>query len=117
MCSDKCSPFVIDITVGQALSLDWQVNRWCRVTSNAKDIKCVRTGITSLINRLLWLAKPVTAALLYGRDHEYDALLHYKQQNPNQSVQETGLWLNPKYPTVGCNPEEIFIDKLHDTKG
>lgn len=59
MCSDKCSQFVVDNTVGQALSLDWQVNRWCRVTaSNAKDIICVRTGITSLVNRLLWLDTP-----------------------------------------------------------
>lgn len=33
MCSDKCSPFVVDNTVGQALSLDWQVNRWCKVTA------------------------------------------------------------------------------------
>lgn len=26
MCSAKCFPFVVDNTVGQAFSLDWQVN-------------------------------------------------------------------------------------------
>lgn len=118
MCSDKCYPFVVDNTVGQASSLDWQVNRWCRVTaSTPKDIKCARTGMTSIVNRLLWSDTPVTAALLYGREHESNALSHYKQQHPNYSVQETGLWLNPKHPTLGCSPDGIFIDKLNETKG
>lgn len=32
-------------------------------------------------------------------------------------MQETGLWLNPKHPTLGCSPDGIFIDKLKETKG
>lgn len=59
----------------------------------------------------------VTAALLYGHGHESNALSHYKQQHPNYSVQEPGLWLNPKHPTLGCSPDGVFIDRLNVTKG
>lgn len=86
-------------------------------STNTKDIKCVRTGMTSLENRMLSSDTPVTAALLYGREHEFNALSHYKQQHPNYNVQETGLWLNPKHATLGCSPDGLFIDKLIETKG
>lgn len=61
-----------------------------------------RTSITSLDNKLLWSDFRVTAALLVGREHESDALAHYKKQHSDYSVQETGLWLNTKNPTPGC---------------
>lgn len=77
MCSYKCSPYVVDNTVGHALSLDWQVNRWCMGTaSNAKDIKCVRRGMTGLVNRLQWL-DTLTAALLYGCGRDMNLMLFH----------------------------------------
>ena len=74
VCFNKSSPFVVEETLGHATSHAWQINRWCRVTaSNAKDIKCVKAGIAGLVNRLLWLDPPTTAAIQYGRDHESNA--------------------------------------------
>ena len=118
VCFNKSSPFVVEETLGQATSPAWQINRWCRVTaSNAKDIKCVKTGIAGLVNRLLWLDPPTTAAIQYGRDHESSAFSEYKQQHQNYIVQKTGLWLNPKHPTLGCSPDGTFTDTLLNVSG
>lgn len=55
-----------------------------------------RTGITSLVNKLLWSDFHVTSALLVGRENVSDVLAHYKQQHSDYSVlkQACGLTQN-----------------------
>ena len=87
VCFNKSSPFVVEETLGQATSPEWQINRWWRVTaSNAKDIKSFKTGIAGLVNRLLWLDPPTTAAIQYRRDHESSAFSEYKQHSAENRV-------------------------------
>ena len=118
VCQASNKPYLVENTMGQGTSSQWQANRWCRITASmAKDVKCVKTGFTGLVKRLLWSEIPITAAIQYGRDHESDALKCYKDKYMSYLVEETGLWLNPKYPTLACSPDGTFEDQQTGISG
>ena len=55
-----------------------------------------------------------TAVTLYGKNNEVAAFNTYKDENPSYNVQKTGLWVNPKYPQLGCSHDGIT---QHTTTG
>ena len=48
-------------------------------------------------------------ALRYGKSNEPKAFNQYSATiNKNESLEITGLWVNQKYPELGCSPDGIL---------
>ncbi|KAK3088828.1 hypothetical protein FSP39_024255 [Pinctada imbricata] len=58
---------------------------------------------------------PLTPAIIYGQENEKKALESYIEKNPQYTIDSTGLWINPKYPGLGCSPDGIFNDTQSTT--
>ncbi|KAH3753356.1 hypothetical protein DPMN_187991 [Dreissena polymorpha] len=106
-------PYQIENTQTQSESDEWQRSRFLHITvSAAKDISNVKTtrGKYSLLRRLLWGRElPDLKTLRYGRTNESKAFQQYSETvNENQTVETTGLWINPKFPELGCSPDGIL---------
>ncbi|KAK3108711.1 hypothetical protein FSP39_013948 [Pinctada imbricata] len=116
VCTDKQGPFQLDKTVGQSDSKEWMLQRKCRVTASvAKDVACIKTGHTGVLKRILYTDSPLTPAIIYGQKNEKKALESYIEKNPQYTIDSTGLWINPKYPGLGCSPDGIFNDTQSTT--
>ncbi|KAL5020002.1 hypothetical protein ScPMuIL_002894 [Solemya velum] len=64
----------------------------------------------------VWGLNPVpeTLAIVYGRNHESDAFDAYsKQLDPPFAAVNTGFWVNPDYPELGCSPDGLIY---HNSK-
>ena len=51
------------------------------------------------INLKLWMK--------YGLDSEADAINKYQDQT-NQVVCQSGLWVNPRFPHLACSPDVLI---------
>lgn len=103
-------------TVSQVNCESWFRQRIGRVT--ASNLK--RVSRTSLNKPSLSLLKTICYPLKYefqskattwGKDHEKDALLAYKQEqiscHENLEVNAVGLCLDPEYPYLGASPDSL----------
>lgn len=109
---NRNAPFCLENTEEQAETAVWHANRWCRVTASiAKNIACVKTGFSGLLDSLLWSTqKKFIPALEYGKQNEGKAFETYAATNPAFEVSHTGLWLNRKYPQLACSPDGVVHD-------
>ena len=115
MCEARDQPFEVPGTNLQSASAKWRSDRWCRITASiCKDVACVTPkGVQGLLNRLLWDNEEIcSVAMEYGKTNEANALKDYCDIFPNrQVVTETGLWINPSMPQLGCSPDGLVIDE------
>ena len=108
-------PYEVEGTRAQSNSSEWHKAKWCGPTaSNAKDIVSTKSkqGQYKLLKRLLWgRTLPEMDSLKYGKDYEGTAFLQYcsskRISNRNLDVLNSGFWVNPKYPELGCSPDGV----------
>ncbi len=109
--SNVDGPHCVSGTEDQAGSDTWFNERRSRITASdckrVQSLKNRRSAYTFLQNKIY--DKVVsTKSMTYGQEHEADALDLYRQLNPNLTVCRTGLWLNSKYPGLGCSPDGLI---------
>ena len=110
-------PFLVPGSENQAKSLEWiRVRRLIFTASEAKKnlgLSSARAKMTFLQNHP-WGIKEFAGneATRYGTENEGTALRAYEQQFQSVEgsfsyVESTGLWINEKYPMLGCSPDGI----------
>ena len=108
-------------TEGQSQSQKWFQERWLRLTAS-KCLSAFRIGrlITSeapsaavrafkFIRTNIWKIDIVpiqTYWMKYGLECEPKAIDKYEEQTKT-TVCDSGLWVNPKYPFLGCSPDGL----------
>ncbi|XP_061190608.1 uncharacterized protein LOC133198543 [Saccostrea echinata] len=106
---------VEELTRNQSLSTKWYKYREGRLTaSNFYDI-ChtnVQRPSVSLIKRIMQYFPNIdTPAIKWGKSNEETALKEYTelmlQHNEAFSTRQSGLVLNPDYPTLGASPDAV----------
>lgn len=109
------TPFEVENTKGQASSDTWRNQRVLKITaSNAKAVSSTQSkrGQYALLNRLLWDKTLIDLkGLKYGRENEKNAFIEVRSRLPTgMEVIESGFWVNPKYPELGCTPDGLILD-------
>ncbi|CAH3020708.1 unnamed protein product, partial [Porites evermanni] len=79
-------------TEQQIRSEKWFSERWCRLTAS-KCLSAFKVGKLSY-----WMR--------YGLESEPKAIEKY-ESTTNLKVYHSGLWVNPKFPFVGCSPDGL----------
>lgn len=108
------------VTSGQN-NEDWFLERRLRITaSHCKPISTMnqKTSVTTIANQLnniMWETKRLrTSAVVYGQANESRARSAYTEKmragNPDIKVEETGFWVHPKFPELGCSPDGLVTD-------
>lgn len=99
----------------QAQSEDWMKERKYRITaSNFGRVKTRQRNHRKLVEDLLAQKQFSTAATQHGKQYENTALRKYEKhlrrmQKPIK-VLESGLFVSPKIPILGCTPDAKVID-------
>lgn len=113
-CTGKAA-YEVPNTREQSNSGQWHTSRTLRVTASmAKEVVSVKTSRAKyhLLKRLLWRKTlPDLKALQYGKKHEnnaFDAYCQMKEINEFYEIEKSGLWINPKFPELGCSPDELI---------
>ena len=113
--SQEESTNVEELTRNQSLSTKWFKYREGRLTaSNFYDI-ChtnIQRPSVSLIKRIMQYVPSIdTPAIKWGKTKEESALKAYTdlmaQHNKAFSSRQSGLVLNPEYPTLGASPDAV----------
>ena len=89
----------------------WLSERYLRVTpSNARSIYAASSDKRreNIIKLQLWDTSPKTAAMIYGQKHEDTARQQFMTQFINLKVENSGLWVNGKYPGLGASPDAVL---------
>lgn len=99
----------------QASSDKWMKERKYRLTaSNFGRIKSRQRNHTKFVEDLLEQKQFSTAATQHGKDHESTALqkyeTHLRRMQKPVKVLESGLFVSPKIPILGCTPDAKVID-------
>ena len=108
-------------TEGQSQSQKWFQERWLRLTAS-KCLSAVRIGrlirsetpnaavrAFKFIRTNIWKIDIVpiqTYWMKYGLECEPKAIDKYEEQTKT-TVCDSGLWVNPKYPFLGCSPDGL----------
>lgn len=108
-------PYEVENTLMQASSIEWCNSRWFRVTaSNCKLVVNCNTsrGKYNYLRRVVWgLHDFQSDGMQYGIQSEHrafrDYCSHIIQICEQTAVCQTGLWINPKWPQLGCSPDGI----------
>ena len=114
-----------DVTGGlQSSSEKWKQLRKLLITAtHLKTFTLPKTKqeLFSLVERHLLSKSEVirTPALEYGKENEAVAKDQYEAYTSCLcfEVQETGLWINPKYPGIGASPDALVFDLIHNSSG
>lgn len=104
--------------VREQRSDEWLQHRHNRIT--ASKVKAVMSATSNaararLVNEIVWgVPLRQTTAMRYGCDNEAKARHEYLRVKAacvaGYSVEETGLWVNRKWPVFGCSPDGIVFD-------
>ena len=108
-------------TEGQSQSQKWFQERWFRLTAS-KCLSAFRVGrlirseapnaavrAFKFIRTNIWKIDIVpiqTYWMKYGLECEPKAINKYEEQTKT-TVCDSGLWVNPKYPFLGCSPDGL----------
>ena len=108
-------------TEGQSQSQKWFQERWLRLTAS-KCLSAFRIGrlirsetpnaavrAFKFIRTNIWKIDIVliqTYWMKYGLECEPKAIDKYEEQTKT-TVCDSGLWVNPKYPFLGCSPDGL----------
>ena len=108
-------------TEGQSQSQKWFQERWLRLTAS-KCLSAFRIGrlirseapnaavrAFKFIRTNIWKIDIVpiqTYWMKYGLECEPKAIDKYEEQTKT-TVCDSGLWVNPKYPFIGCSPDGL----------
>ena len=124
--SDKFTVGQIPNTESQSKSKEWCHARWCCITASTCKVvvglgEQVQSNTISLqrcynwVRNKLWYPDNVTTSdMQYGFKEELSARMAYTKKTGN-SITETGIWVNKKYPHLGASPDGIV--KSQDTFG
>ena len=109
-------------TEGQSQSQKWFQERWLRLTAS-KCLNAFRIGrlitseapnaavrVSKFIRTNIWKIDIVpiqTYWMKYGFECEPKAIDKYEEQTKT-TVCDSGLWVNPKYPFLGCSPDGLL---------
>ena len=115
------SPFEVPDTRGQRTAAGWISERAKRCTaSNASTILSLTSdrAHVNFLRKTVWgLDRFQSEAMQYGQRMESiarDAYLNEMQAiDPTYTMHEVGLFVNPKYPTLGCSPNGILQHPLN----
>lgn len=99
-------------TMGQANNKQWFVQRTGRLTASAFKRICCCTKPVGLLKTLLYPSdRAVSEAMVYGRDHEKDAVAAYVQLMRSMDVEvevfETGLHIHKEHPLLAASPDRL----------
>lgn len=108
-------------TQDQSKNEKWFTERWLRLTAS-KCLSACRVGqliiegaYNAAVRAFMFIATKVWKIgqehfqsywMKYGLDSEHKAVLKYEQQTQNKVVL-TGLWVNPKFPFLACSPDGL----------
>lgn len=101
-------------TVGQASNKKWHAERVGRLTASMFKRICRCTKPDSLLKALLYPWDRATSeAIVYGRQHEADAVAAYvkllQARDSSVAVRETGLHVHCQYPFLAASPDRIVV--------
>ena len=110
-------------TQNQSECEDWSSQRFWRLTASncltaCRIGKLVRDGSKDAAIRAynfiysnIWKMEPhcCTTFMKYGLESEAKAIQKYEEQTQNK-VFQTGLWVNPTFPFLGCSPDGLVDD-------
>ena len=125
-CENLTTAHLMEIpgTEGQSNSEQWFSERWCRLTAS-KCLPAYRLGkliveknpnapvdVFKFISHNIWGidSEPFQSFwMLYGLNSEAKAILKY-ENDTGRKVRSSGLWVNPKFPFLGCSPDGLVGD-------
>ncbi|XP_049522616.1 uncharacterized protein LOC125945088 [Dermacentor silvarum] len=101
-------------TVGQADNKQWHAARTGRLTASMFKRYCRCVKPEGLLKTVLYPnGKAMSEAIVYGRNHEKDAVDSYVQfqqlRGTNVQIQETGLHIHQQYPFLAASPDRIVL--------
>ena len=126
LCENLTTAHLMEIpgTEGQSNSERWFSERWCRLTAS-KCLPAYRLGkliveknpnapvdVFKFISHNIWGidSEPFQSFwMLYGLNSEAKAILKY-ENDTGRKVRSSGLWVNPKFPCLGCSPDGLVGD-------
>lgn len=99
-------------------SEEWYRQRRVRITASvAHQVVHMKSdaAITTFLKTQLWDSKQMSvAATRYGQENEPNARQQYTTDrcsiDPNYQVLETGFWVHPRFPELGCSPDGLVND-------
>ena len=116
-------PFEVPGTKLQQQSNSWQQCRWYRLTASCcKRVISIRTQRSkyNFIRQHLWgLEKIDCEAMRYGIENEpfafasYGKLLAERDPTGESELLNSGFWVNPKWPQLGCSPDGLVEMSMH----
>ena len=112
-CVGKDAPFEVPSTHGQSDNPNWKKERSIICTAyDNKQFLGLSTGESKkkYLRKKIWgLDNYVSKAMQEGKETEAQGRELYAKYvsriDSNFSIEETGLWKNPKYPQLGCSPD------------
>ncbi|XP_001631319.2 uncharacterized protein LOC5510867 [Nematostella vectensis] len=129
LCGEHESSCQVPGTEDQSKSETWFAERWPRVTASkchylvslwnavlAFKVEAKQRCFKFLYERLWFKQNICTADMKYGIDAEPAARDAYVKATDN-TVTETGLWINKMYPHLGASPDGLVVDKESGTAG
>uniref|UniRef100_G3MKD7 YqaJ viral recombinase domain-containing protein n=1 Tax=Amblyomma maculatum TaxID=34609 RepID=G3MKD7_AMBMU len=101
-------------TIGQAANKKWFAARVGRLTASMFKRICRCTKPESLLKALLYPCSRATSeAIVYGRNHEADAVEAYarllRARDCAVNLRETGLHIHHVYPFLAASPDRIIV--------
>jgi len=116
-------PFEVPNTRGQTEAAAWIVERCKRCTSSSAGRVLGLSGDKAQVHFLrqhVWgLDRFQSEAMAYGQQMEPVARNAYMADthatDPTYEMIETGLWVNPKYPTLACSPDGLLHHPINGT--
>lgn len=115
----------IDVTFGVQGDDEkwWRLRKILITASRIIHFKGEKTKdqIFNLVNSNLWTDENLTnEAMRYGQSNEELARQKYKcvtSARFSYIVEDTGLWVNSKFPGIGASPDGLVMDSLKNTAG
>jgi hypothetical protein len=99
-------------TMGQSTSKKWFIERKKRLTSSnfGSVIKRkMKIYPKTILKRVLGSQRASHPACLWGIENEPRAKEKYSDKNPNATLYDFGLVINPQWPWLACSPDGICL--------